>query len=122
MFKVVPDVPKPLLILLNSSFFILFWLNVYFLFLFQLFDLSADFPSLLVPYIFSFISLCIAFTSSFILCPYSIISVSILITSVLNSASDRLAISSWLSSFSGVLSVFSFGPYLFVLVHPLLCK
>ena len=27
--KVVPEVPKPLLIFLNSCFFILFWLNVY---------------------------------------------------------------------------------------------
>ena len=44
--------------------------------------------------LFFFISLCIAFTSSFILWPYSVISVSILITAVLNSASDRLAISS----------------------------
>ena len=39
--------------------------------------------------------------SSFILHLYSIISVSILITSVLNSASDRLSISSSLSYFSG---------------------
>ena len=67
----------------------------------------VSFPSLLVPYIFSFILLSIAFISSFILWPYSIISVSILITSVFNSASDRLAISSSLSSFSGVL-IYSF--------------
>ena len=38
---------------------------------------------------------------------YSIISVSIMITSVLNSASDRLAISSLLRHFPGVL-IFSF--------------
>ena len=67
----------------------------------------VSFPSLLVPCIFFFISLYIAFISYFILWPHSTISVSILITSVLNSASDRLAISSSLSSFSGVL-IYSF--------------
>ena len=51
----------------------------------------VSFLSLLVPYSFSFISFCIAFTSSSILRPSLTISVSILITSVLNSASDRLA-------------------------------
>ena len=45
--------------------------------------------------IFCLISLCVAFISSFILHLYSVSSVSILITSVLNSASDRLAISSF---------------------------
>ena len=39
MFKVVPEVPKPLLIFLNSCFFILFLLNVYF-FLLQITDLD----------------------------------------------------------------------------------
>ena len=63
----------------------------------------VSFPSLLVPCIFCFISLCIAFSSFFILRPYSTISVSMLITSVLHPASDRLAISLLLSSFSGVL-------------------
>ena len=48
---------------------------------------------------FSFISVCIAFISNFILWPSSIISVGILITSVLNSASDRLSRSSSLSFF-----------------------
>ena len=62
------------------------------------------FPSLLVPCIFSFISLSIAFTFSSSFQPYLTISVSFLITSVLNSASDRLAISSLLSYiFSGAL-------------------
>ena len=61
------------------------------------------FPSLLVPCIFFFISLCIAFTFSSILQPCSNISVSILITSILNCASDRLAISSFLSSVFGAL-------------------
>ena len=66
----------------------------------------VSFPSLLVPWIFFFTSLCIAFTS-FILQPYWNISVSILITNVLNSASDRLAISLLLSSFYRVL-IYSF--------------
>ena len=69
-------------------------------------------PSLLVPCIFFFILLFTSFTFSSILQPYSTISVSILITSVLNSASDRLAISLSLSSFFGFWSVLSFGPYL----------
>ena len=63
----------------------------------------VSFPSLLVLWIFCFISLWVAFTSSLILWPMSIHFVSILITSVLNSASDRLSISSSLSSFYGVL-------------------
>ena len=75
----------------------------------------VSFPSQLASGIFFFTSLCIAFTSSFILCLYSVISVSILITTVLNSASDRLAISISLSSFSRVLICFPFGPYFFVL-------
>ena len=53
-----------------------------------------------------FISLSVAFTYSLIL--------SILITSVFTSASDRLAISVSFSSFSGFFSVLSFGPYFFV--------
>ena len=61
----------------------------------------VSFPSLLTPCIFYFISLCVAFTSSFFDRAQSILSV--LITSVLNSASDRLPISSSLRSFSRVL-------------------
>ena len=41
-------------------------------------------------------------------------SLNILITSVLNSASDRLALSTLFSSFSGCCSFFSFGLYFFV--------
>ena len=52
----------------------------------------VSFPALLVPCTFFFISLCIAFTFSSILWPYSTISVSILITSVLNCAFDRLSL------------------------------
>ena len=81
----------------------------------------VSFPSLFVSYISFFISLFVAFTSFFILWPYSTISVSILITSVLNSASDRLTISSLHSSFSGVLISFFIWAVFFVLVH-LLCS
>ena len=42
MFKVVLEVPKPL-IFLNSYFFILFWLNVYFFLLVQIADLSPSY-------------------------------------------------------------------------------
>ena len=52
----------------------------------------VSFPSLLVPCTFSFISLCLPFTFSSIFLSYSTISVSILITSVWKSSSDRLAI------------------------------
>ena len=79
-----------------------------------------SFPSQLVPYIFCFISLWAAFTGSFILQLSSVSSVSILIISVLNSASNRLSISSLLNSFLEFWFVLSFWPYLFVLVY-LLC-
>ena len=39
MFTVVPEVPQPLLIFLNSCFFILIWLNVYFFLLAQTIDI-----------------------------------------------------------------------------------
>ena len=57
----------------------------------------VSFPLLLVPCTFSFISLSVAFIFSSNLQPYSTNFVIILITSVLNCASDRLAISSSLS-------------------------
>ena len=60
----------------------------------------------------------IAFTFFSILWPHSTISVSILITSVLNCASDRLAVSSSLSCiFRELWSVLSFGPYIFLSQH-----
>ena len=80
----------------------------------------VSFPSLLVPCIYFFILLYIAFTSSSILWPYSTISVRILITSVLNSASDRLAISSSLSSILELWSVLTFVPYFFCLRRPII--
>ena len=100
----------PLLIFLNSCFFVLFWLDVSFFLLVHTVDLSPSFlPFTVGSLLFFLISLCIAFIFSSNLQPYSTISVSILITSVLNSASDRLAISSLLNSFSGVLMFFHLG-------------
>ena len=94
MFKVVPEVPLPLLIFLNSRFFILFWLNVYFFLFFQIIDLSPGFLPFTVgsQYIFLYFTLrSLHFFLHF--WPSSFNSVRILITSVLNSASDRLSIS-----------------------------
>ena len=74
------------------------------------------FPSLLVPCTFSFISLFIAFIFSSNLQPNSTNSVSFLITSVLNCASDRLAISSLLSCifFWGFDLFFHLGHFFFL--------
>ena len=102
-FKVVLEVPKPLLIFLNSCSFILFWLGVSFFLLFQTVDLCPGFlpvtvGSLYFP-LFYFHSL-----HFFLHFAYSTNSVSILITSILNCASVRLAISLLLSRiFSGAL-------------------
>ena len=85
-----------------------------------LISVSVSFPSLLVPCIFFFISLCIAFTFSSILQPYSTISVGILITNVLNSASYRLAVSSLLSSSFGALICFFSWPIFFCLGTPVM--
>ena len=86
--------------------------------------------SLLVPCIFFFISLCIAFTSSFILKLYSTISVSILWAFLWESwlpVSSTLHPIGWLSLHCLILflelwSALSFGPYFFVLVQLLHCK
>ena len=99
--KIVPEVPKTLLIFLEFWFchsvlvkclFIPSVPNCWF---------ESQFPSFhcWCPVFFFFISLFIAFNSSSILHPYTVISVSMLIPSVLNSESDRLAISSSFSSF-----------------------
>ena len=120
-FKDVPEVLQPLLIFLNSSFFILFWLNVYLFLLVQINLSPSFFPSLLVPYMFFFISLlqCLHFFLYFgtILNQWSI-----LLTSVLNSPSDRLAISSSFSSAFGTLICYFIWAIFFVLVHLLCCK
>ena len=132
-FKVVPEVSQLLLIFLNSCFFILFRLDVYFFLLFQIFDVSPSFlpftvGSLYILLYFAFFHFVVAFICSFILRPSSIISVRIVITSVLNSASDRLAISSLLSCiFTGVFDLLfhlglSFSFIFFVSAHLLHCK
>ena len=104
MFKVVPEVPKLLFIFLNSCFFIPFQLDVYFFLLFQVVDLSPGFLpvtvgslNILLYFILGIFHLFFHFR------PSSLSSVSILITRALNPPSDRLAISSSLSSLSGVL-------------------
>ena len=76
----------------------------------------------MVPCIFSFILLYIVFISSFIFKLKSIISVSILITSVLNSTFDKLSVSSLLLLFLEFWSVLSFGLYFFVSAFLLGCK
>ena len=98
-FKVTPVVPKPVLIFLNSRFFILFWLKVYFFLLVLIIDLSPGFLAFTIGSLYISLHFTLHSLQPFpsILWPYSIISVSILITRVLNSASDRLAISSLLS-------------------------
>ena len=90
---------------LNSCFFILFWLNVSFFLLLQTIDLSPGFLPVTVGSLYIFLYFTFhTFHFSSILQPYSKISVSILITRVLNFASDRLAISLSLSCiFSGAL-------------------
>ena len=63
----------------------------------------VSFLSLMVPWIFCFISFWVSFICFFSFWPSSVRSVSIMITKALNSPSDRLAISSLLSSLSEVL-------------------
>ena len=98
MFQVVPEVPKSHFTFLNSCFFILFWLDVYFFLLFQIIALFPGFLPVTVA-LFGFISFWVSFICSFNFQPSSISSVSILITRDLNSPSDRLAVSPLLSSF-----------------------
>ena len=104
MFQVVPEFPKPLLIFLNSCFFILFWLDVSFFLLFQIIDMSPEFlpftvASLYVLLYFMLGSLHLFFHFVTVLnqfCEHTDYQ-------CLNSASDRLAMSLSLSSFSGAL-------------------
>ena len=78
----------------------------------------VSFPSLLVPCTFSFVSLSVAFIFSSNLQPNSTNSVSFLITSVLNCASDRLAICSCclVELFLELWTVLSFGSLSFFFV------
>ena len=100
IFKVVLDVPKPLLIFLNSWVFIPFWLNVYFLLLFLIIDLGCSFLSLTVGSLYILLYFTLHSLHSFLyfasilnhFCEHPD-------HQFLNSASDRLAISSLLSCF-----------------------
>ena len=92
-------------------------LVVYFFLLLQTVESSPCFLPFTVGYLYIFLySLCIAFIFIFILCLYSIISVSILITSVLNSASDF-----WLSPRHLVLICSFIWAILFFVLVRLLC-
>ena len=121
--KVVPEVPKPLLIFFEFLFFILFLLHIYFFLLLRIIHLSPFlslqcwFPVYIFSFVFHFVD-----PFSFHLLPSSIISVSILIASVLNCASDRLAISSSLSCiFSGALTCsFIWAIFFFCLGAPVM--
>ena len=55
MFKVVLEVPKAFLIFLNSCFFILFWLKVYFFLLVQTIDVSPGFLPVTVGSLYIFL-------------------------------------------------------------------
>ena len=108
IFKVVPEVPKPVLIFLNSCFFIVLCLNVYFFLLVQIVYVSPSFLPFTVGSLYSLLYFTLH-SLHFFLYFVTIFKhfFSILITSVLNSAPDRLAISSLLSSsFGGLICSF----------------
>ena len=79
-----------------------------------------SFPSQLLPCMFCFISCWVAYICFFILWPFSISSVSILITSAWTLHQIGWLCPCHLALFLELWSVLSFGPYFFVLVH-LLC-
>ena len=126
MFQVVPEACKSLFIFLNSCFFILFQWDVYFSLLFQIVALSPGFLPVTVNSLNILLHIILGIFHLFFFFIFqasSICSVSILITRALNSPSDRLAISSVLSSLSeGLHCFFLFGPYVFVLEHLFSCK
>ena len=105
MFKVVPEVPQLLFIFWIVSSFSSCWMLISSFCSKLLIWVLVSFPSLLSSSIFLYFTL--HSLHFFILGPNSIISVNFLITSVFNSASHRLSLSSSLSSFSGVL-IYSF--------------
>ena len=89
--KVFPEVPKPLLIFLNSCFFILFWLFLSSFCSKLLIWVLVSFLSLLFPYRFFFISHNENFFAAwvfFMLLMYPVSSWTILITSVFNCVSE----------------------------------
>ena len=120
-FQVVPEVCKSLFTFSNSCVFILIWMDVYFFLLFQIVVLSPGFLPVGSLNIFLHFML-VSFICSFIFRPSSISSVSILITRALNSLSDRLALSSLLSSLSEVLLCSFIWAIFLCLGHLLSCR
>ena len=105
---------------LNSCFFILSWLDVY---LFQIIDLSPSFLPFTVGslYIFLYFTLHISLLPLF--CDHSQPLLWASWLSILDFASERLAISSSLSSvFGALICCFIWAIFLFVLAHLLHCK
>ena len=103
---------------LYSFLFLFFWLNVFYLpyVLYHWSDFSASSTPLLFPCKYFFISLSVTFVYAwvfFMLLKYPMSSLSILITCVFNSASDRLSLLC-LILFLEFCSVLSFGPYFLV--------
>ena len=105
--KVVPEAAYIVLVCLDSFFFLLFWLVVLCFLMFQIIDLILGFNhSSYFPVNCSLFQLVypLFLTRPFlVLLRSSLNSLSILITSVLNSASDRLLFSTLFSYFPGVL-------------------
>ena len=109
--------------ILVSSFFS-GWMFYFFL-LVHTIDLSSSFlPITIVPCTFSFVSLSIPFIFSSNLWPNSTNSVSILITSISNCASDRLTISSVLRYIISAALICSFiwASFFFFVLACLLCN
>ena len=116
IFKVVLEFPYGILISLDSFFFFLAVLIscFFFLILKSLIWFCASFTLLLIPCKMFFISISVSVYDWIFFMRSSLSSLSILITSVLSSASDRFPLSILISSFSGVLNCFSLGPFFFV--------
>ena len=97
------------------SFFLLYWLDA-FSSVFQIIDLILSFIPSPVGSLYIFLYFTLYRLYFFILWLYSVICLSILITSVLNSVSDRLSIPISFSSFSGILfSSFIWATFLCIL-------
>ena len=99
----VPESSYTLLIFFEFLFLHCVLVECLFFLMFQIIDLSPGFLLFTVGSLWIFLSLSVAFVSSLMFLLYSMISLSILISSGLNSTSDHLALSVLLSSFSEVL-------------------
>ena len=103
-FEIVPEAPYTSLVFLDSFFFFLFDWLVFWFFMFQIIDLILSFihSTVVFPCKLFFISISVSFVSDwifFMLLRSSLSYLSVLIISVLNSASDRLLISILFSLF-----------------------